>query len=98
MVGAPRRKYGVTGQTMGCPRRSIVTYSVVIDRSKTSSSRSGRAAVIAVYGTSALVAGLARQHHARHLPGHDDARLDGHDLAPAGVGQGLVGRREPLEL
>src|SRR4051794_24679839 len=66
---------------MGWPRRSTVTYSVVMNRSKTSRSSPGSVAVMA--GNLLLVARVARQEHARGLARHHHSRLHRHHLAPA---------------
>src|SRR3954464_364510 len=65
---------------MGWPRRSTVTYSVVMNRSNTSRSSPGSVAVMA--GNLLLVARVARQEYARGLARHHHSRLHRHRLAP----------------
>src|SRR3954469_1701031 len=86
--------YGVTGQAIGCPLASIVTYSVAMNCRKTCCSSAG--SVPGILGR--IVNLVAGEQDARRLTAHDDERLDRDDVVRGGVRDERIGRRKGGEL
>src|SRR3954451_472911 len=92
--------YGVRGHAIGWPRPSTVTYSVVMNLSKTAQTSGGSVAVIR-RGNLLLIARLAGQDHAGRLARSDDLRFHGLDVAASRERKELGGggeRRQLLEV